>query len=151
MNPKLYVSHAHRRIVALLLYYSCHCLLYFSFKIGTGEFCVGGCQAIADTGTSLIAGPSSEVLKINTLIGAFPVPFTGEVIAYRLNLFHFPLRWNQFLRTIWRRSWIWRLVFSESLSLLSNYILRYRHQLFGCDPKALYFNLKSETPLQQER
>eukprot|EP00795_Rhopilema_esculentum_P011254 gene11254-21442_t len=50
-------------------------------KIGTGEFCVGGCQAIADTGTSLLAGPSSEVLKINTLIGAFPIPFVGEAIV----------------------------------------------------------------------
>lgn len=41
--------------------------------------CVGGCQAIIDSGTSLLAGPVEEIKKINMAIGASPF-VSGEVL-----------------------------------------------------------------------
>ena len=42
----------------------------FNLPSKGGSFCKGGCNAIADTGTSLLAGPTEEINQIQQLIGA---------------------------------------------------------------------------------
>lgn len=45
---------------------------FWQFQLDGMSFglCKGGCQAIADTGTSLLAGPPDEVARLNSAIGA---------------------------------------------------------------------------------
>nr|XP_009670602.1 PREDICTED: cathepsin E [Struthio camelus australis] len=40
---------------------------------GTVAFCASGCQAIVDTGTSLLTGPTNDIKELQNYIGAVPV------------------------------------------------------------------------------
>lgn len=57
----------------------------FSIVVKNSSFklCAEGCEAIADTGTSLMAGPSLEIMKLQKLIGALPFSH-GQVRPTRL-------------------------------------------------------------------
>nr|XP_054923059.1 cathepsin D-like [Dermacentor andersoni] len=68
---------------------------YWQFKMdgikicGKTTFCKRGCQAIADTGTSAIVGPSDEIDKLNRRIRAKEVS-PGEYVVNCTSLPHLP-------------------------------------------------------------
>ncbi|XP_008295247.1 nothepsin [Stegastes partitus] len=56
---------------------------------GTSSFCPHGCQAVIDTGTSLIAGPPNDIFSLQQLIGATPTNF-GEFLIDCVRLSSLP-------------------------------------------------------------
>ena len=49
--------------------------------LGGKTYCSQKCQAIADTGTTLVLGPRSEIDQLNKDIGATLIPGMGRLVG----------------------------------------------------------------------
>lgn len=99
---------------------------YYRVKVNgkASKYCSGGCNAIADTGTSLLAGPSTEIKSLNAMIGAKPFA-AGEVINLndmprkRVALLNLNVMHSVFINNSWEE-----LKFKNSYFLFSNWLLK---------------------------
>nr|KAI8761061.1 lysosomal aspartic protease-like [Biomphalaria glabrata] len=67
---------------------------YWEFRmdglsVASTTYCNGGCKAIADTGTSLLGGPTAEIAKLNAQIGATKF-IGGEYLVNCANIPNMP-------------------------------------------------------------
>ncbi|XP_068097456.1 cathepsin D-like isoform X3 [Hyperolius riggenbachi] len=70
-DPKYFEGDFHYLNVSRMAYWQ---IKADEVRVGSQlSLCKGGCQAIVDTGTSLITGPSTEISALHRAMGAFPI------------------------------------------------------------------------------